>query len=440
MRDEPVNEARVWDEVDRALSATSADFIEIRIEEVEMTRISLRGHDVDETGRFTALGGCVRALVHGGWGFVSFDGLPRLKEKVEAAISYARLAGGEKVRLAPVEPVVASIPLAVTKDPRLIPISEKRELLSHYNQIMLGYSDLIQTTTVAYLDTYVKKYYANSEGTRLVQESSHVGANLIAIARRHDLVQQCFLTAGGTTGFQTVEGLDREVLDVAGRAVEMLDARPVRGGQYTVVIDQGLAGVFIHEAFGHLSESDFIYENDKLREIMTIGRRFGSDKLNVVDGAAIPGHRGSYAFDDEGVPARKTYLIKDGILAGRLHSRETAGKMGEKPTGNGRAVNHRHRPIVRMTNTCIEGGDVSFEDMISDIKEGIYAVEAYGGQTAAEMFTFSAMEAFMIRNGRIAERVRDVVLTGNVFETLKNIDCIGNDFEWRDGGVGGCGK
>ncbi len=105
-----------------------------------------------------------------------------------------------------------------------------------------------------------------------------------------------------------------------------------------------------------------------------------------------------------------------GVLVGRLHSRETAGKMGEKPTGNARAINYRFRPIVRMSNTYIENGDTSFEEMISDIDEGIYAIEAYGGETTMEMFTFSAMEAFMIRKGKIAERVRNVVLTGNVFE------------------------
>jgi TldD protein len=114
--------------------------------------------------------------------------------------------------------------------------------------------------------------------------------------------------------------------------------------------------------------------------------------------------------------------------------------MGERPTGNARAISYRFRPIVRMTNTYIENGEMSFEEMISDIDEGIYAIDAYGGTTAMEMFTFSAMEAFMIRKGRIAERVRNVVLTGNVFETLMHIDAVGNDLHISDGGTGGCGK
>jgi TldD protein len=205
-----------------------------------------------------------------------------------------------------------------------------------------------------------------------------------------------------------------------------------------VVLDPVLAGVFVHEAFGHLSESDFVYENDRMREIMTLGKQFGSEQLNIVDTATIPGLRGSYKYDDEGMPATKTYLIREGKLVGRLHSRETAAKMKEKPTGNARAINYRYPPIVRMTNTYIEPGSVSFEDMIGDIKEGIYAKNWYGGTTSMEMFTFSAGETYMIRNGKLAEALRPVVLTGNVFTTLKNIVAIGNDLEMNQGG--GCGK
>ena len=205
-----------------------------------------------------------------------------------------------------------------------------------------------------------------------------------------------------------------------------------------MVLDPVLAGVFVHEAFGHLSESDHVYENNRLREIMTLGKKFGSAELNIVDSAIMPGLRGSYRYDDEGVPASKTYLIRGGRLVGRLHSRETAAKMGEKPTGNARAVNYRYPPIVRMTNTYIEPGSVSFNDLLADIKEGVYAKNWYGGTTSMEMFTFSAGEAYMIRNGKLAEAVRPVVLTGNVFNTLNNIDAFGNDLEMNQGG--GCGK
>ncbi len=251
-------------------------------------------------------------------------------------------------------------------------------------------------------------------------------------------MQQVGLSIGSKGDFAVVENLQDEARNIARRAVALLSAPHVKGGTYTVVLDPILAGVFVHEAFGHLSEADHVYENPQLREIMVLGRKFGGKHLNIIDGAAVPGLRGSYKYDDEGTSATKTYLIQEGILNSRLHSRETAARMGEKPTGNARAINYQFPPIVRMTNTFIEPGKTSFEDMISDIKEGIYAREWYGGTTSLEMFTFSAGEAYMIRNGKIAEMIKPIVLTGNVFTTLDNIDAVGNDLDMNQGG--GCGK
>src|SRR5207237_2595534 len=115
--------------------------------------------------------------------------------------------------------------------------------------------------------------------------------------------------------------------------------------------------------------------------IMVLGKQFGQPHLNIVDGAAVPGLRGSFKYDDEGAAAQKTDLIREGILVGRLHSRETAGKMGEAVTGNARALDYRFPPIVRMTNTYIEPGELNFEDLIADIDEGVYARNWFGGTT-----------------------------------------------------------
>jgi TldD protein len=212
----------------------------------------------------------------------------------------------------------------------------------------------------------------------------------------------------------------------------------VRGDTYTVVIDPILTGLFVHEAFGHLSEADTLYENPDLLEVMSMGKRFGPENLQIFDGARPEGHRGSYLYDDEGTPATTTRLIQDGVLVGRLHSRETAGKLDEKPTGNARCLNYHYPPIVRMTNTWIERGNTPVADLFSGIREGVYAKNWQGGMTNGEMFTFSAGEAWMIRNGAIAEPVKDVTLSGNVFKTLANIEAIGDDFYWDESG--GCGK
>jgi TldD protein len=180
------------------------------------------------------------------------------------------------------------------------------------------------------------------------------------------------------------------------------------------------------------------YENPDLLEVMSLGRQFGPSELQIFDGAAPPGHRGSYLYDDEGTPASTTQLIEDGVLVGRLHSRETAGKLGEAATGNARCLNYHYPPIVRMTNTWIERGNTPVKDLFNGISEGVYARNWLGGMTNGEMFTFAAGEAWMIRNGEIAEPVRDVTLSGNAFKTLADIEAIGDDFFWDESG--GCGK
>lgn len=425
------------DIIESALKGHEADYIEIRIEETEGTRIQFRDRTIEDIGRTAGLGGNVRALVRGGWGFVSFNKLDNLREKVALAVKQARLVGREKSSLAPVEPIVDTVGIALRRDPRTVPLGRKKEILDEYNAIIWS-APRVQTSTIAYGDSHKRKTFASSEGTYIEQERADVTLRMAVIARDGGDVQQAHLSLGSLGEFGFVETLHDQVREMARRASELLDAPKVKGGEYTVVLDPILAGVFTHEAFGHLSESDHVYENEKLREIMVLGRKFGGKHLNIVDGAALPGLRGSYRYDDEGVPAARTDLIREGILVGRLHSRETAAKMGEKPTGNARAIDHHHQPIVRMTNTFIEPNGVSFADMIADIREGVYARNWYGGMTSMEMFTFSAGEAYRIRNGRIAELIRPVVLTGNVFTTLENIDAIGDDLEMNEGG--GCGK
>ncbi len=419
------------------IKGKNADYIEVRLEESEATRISYRGERLEDISRTSSIGGNIRALVKGGWGFVSFNEAGDMERKVALAVEQARLVGNEKSMLGNVEPVVDTVPAVVTKDPSNIPLSAKKELLDEYNDIILR-TPGIQTSSVYYYDGRKKVFFASSEGSLIEQQRIDVGLRVTAIASKDGTVQQVGLSTGSLGDYGAIEHLHDEVRDLANRAIGLLSAPQAPGGEYTVVLDPILAGVFVHEAFGHLSESDFVHENPRLRDMMVLGRKFGGTHLNIVDGAAVPGLRGSFKYDDEGVPSTKTYLIREGILEGRLHSRETAAKMGEQPTGNARALNYVYPPIVRMTNTYIEPGKTSFEEMIGDIKEGIYAKDWYGGTTSLEMFTFSAGEAYMIRDGKIAELIRPVMLSGNVFTTLNNIDAIGNDLDMNQGG--GCGK
>lgn len=423
--------------VEDALRGQDARYIEVRLEETESTHISYRGRDLEEIGRSTGIGGCVRALAGGGWGFVCFNNLDRLRDKVSSAVRNARLVAGERVELAPAEPVMDVVGPIIKKDPREIPLAEKKAQLDQYVDVIWGVPN-IASSTLSYADRWKKVVFASSQGSYLEQQKLDVVFRASAIARDGSDVQQSHLSIGSNGDYGLVEGLQDKVQAMACRACELLKAPHAKGGEYTVVLDPVLAGVFIHEAFGHLSEADHVYENQQLRDIMVLGRKFGGKHLNVVDGALVPGLRGSFKYDDEGVPATKTYLLREGELVGRLHSRETAARMGETPTGNARAISHDFPPIVRMTNTYIENGTATFDDLIADVKEGVYACNCFGGMTSMEQFTFSAGEAYMIRNGKVAELVRPVMLTGNLFVTLENLDAVANDLAMNEGG--GCGK
>ena len=429
------------DRIQEALKRSKADYTEIRIEEKETTRVVFRGKDLEVANANIDKGGIVRSLIKNkGWGVVSFNNLDDLFTKVDQAYQCAQVGSvPEPIELASVEPVEKITTVEMKRDFRDIPLAEKKALAERYNQVVLSHSRKIVDTQAVYSDIFTHLILANSEGTYIEQEKPSVVVGTTAIARDGENVQQAHDSLATTQGYEYVLDKDELARKTAQKAVELLDAQSIKAGQYTVVADQMLAGVFIHEAFGHLSEADFVYENPKAREMMTMGRRFGKGLLNVYDDGSIPNLRGTTLYDDEGTPARRNWLIQDGELVGRLHSRQTAAKMGEKASGNARAINYRFAPIVRMTNTAIDNGATSFEVMIKDIELGVYACEAYGGQTQLENFSFSSGYAYMIRDGKIAEMVKDVILAGNLFATLENIDAIGNDFKWLNTG-GGCGK
>ncbi len=437
----PFDAEALKDRLDDLISRyrSRVDYLAIRLEASETTDLWLRGDRFETLSEAIGLGGQVRACFRGGWGFASFNRLDSLEAQLQAAIDSARLLGDDETVLAPVEPVRARYELPLRgRDPRQVPLAEKQALCEHYGEVLRSVGDAIATVSVRYGDSRQQVLLATSDGTMLEQSWSDLEMRFAATARQGDQVQTGRETTGSRNGWEDVTALDAQVRGAAERAATSLTLPVVRGGTYPVVIDPILTGLFVHEAFGHLSEADMVYENPDMLETMSLGRRFGPDSLQIFDGAAPEGHRGSYGYDDEGVPATTTQLITDGRLTGRLHSRETAGRLGEQPTGNARCLDYHYPPIVRMTNTWIGRGHTPVDRLIDGISEGVYARNWLGGMTNGEMFTFTAGEAWMIRNGALAEPVRDVTLSGNVFSTLADIEAIGDDFVWDESG--GCGK
>ncbi len=423
------------------IQKSSADYMEIHIDKRNSNSIIFSNGKVEDISNKISLNGNIRILKNGQWAFVSFNDLAGLEKYYEEGIKNADLLSNysnEKRNIKSNTAVQDDFKSFYKIDPKSISLNDKYELIVNYDNLLKTFKDIVNRK-ITYLDRTEEIYYANSEGSLIKQNKIFTGISFVVVAKEGNNIQVAHNSEGGYKGYETVQGLEFLVNETGKNAVDMLKAKPIEAGKYNVVLDPKIAGVFAHEAFGHLSEADFIFENPQFMDIMKLGRKFGIDELNIIDEGLIEGEAGLIYADDEGVLPQKTYLIKNGVLNSRLHSRETAYKMGEELTGNARALNSLYPPIVRMTNTYIDNGSSNFNDMISSIDDGIYAVDYIGGQTNLEMFTFSAGRAYRIKNGKITGLLKNVVLTGNVFETLKNIEMIGNDLKLY-GGLGGCGK
>lgn len=432
----------IKDSMVEALQGRDCDYLEIRFEDTQRVDFIFRGPKLEDLNDTRSSGFAIRALVSGCWGFVTFNSIEELDSRIEEAIKAARLASRENsapFKLAPVEPVNYEYRVTPIVDPRDIPLEDKLARFKAYNERILA-GDGITTSMVYYFDTFSHIIFANSEGTVVEKERLDLACSIGAIASRNGDTRSARVSAGSTNDYSVTANLESKIDKALVDAVAKLDAPVIEAGTYTVVCDPNLAGVFVHEAFGHLSEGDNLADDDSMQEVLKLGRKFGGEFLNIYDTGLDVGLRGHVPVDDEGVPTERTVLIENGNLVGRLHNRETAGKLGEQATGNARAISYRFPPIPRMRNTCIAPGPHGdFDDLIKDITLGVYAIDSSGGQTNGELFTFTAADAFMIRDGKLAERVKDVTISGNVFDTLANIDAISSDYAVHDS-AGGCGK
>ncbi|MCL6465352.1 MAG: TldD/PmbA family protein [candidate division WOR-3 bacterium] len=421
------------------LDGLTVDYADIRVEESESTQVVYLGKELERIGTSFERGGCMRVFHQGNWITATFNTIDEsLKELADELALQALALPRRENGLVFLPALEQRIRLPKEQHPARVSLAEKHDLIKNYNSILLNTPGIV-TTVSAYADLHRMTYLYTTEDRYIEQEQVYTGVTCRAVARDGANIQSYGETFGKCQGFNSLRHQEARFERVAKIALDLLTAEPVKAGKYTVVVDPILGGVFVHEAFGHMSEADFIAENERLREKMRIGARFGVEQLTIVDDATLPEERGSYHFDEEGTPAQRTELIRHGILVGHLHSRQTAQQMQEEPTGNCRAVSYRFAPIVRMSNTYIEPRDKKLDEMVGEIDYGLYVVGSRGGMTELEAFTFSSQYAYLIEKGKLTKMVRDVTLSGNVFETMMNIDAIGNDLIIH-GGLGGCGK
>ncbi|HBG66105.1 MAG TPA: TldD/PmbA family protein [Treponema sp.] len=240
-------------------------------------------------------------------------------------------------------------------------------------------------------------------------------------------------------GIDEIRGRESEVLEERARILDFARNNvPVEPGEYVCVLSPSVTSVFTHESFGHKSEADFMLNDKKLREEWTMGKLVANPKVSIVDeGDTL--HHGYCPYDDEGNKKKDVWLIKDGILSGRLHDAKSAAALGEEPTGNARAQDYNCTPMVRMTNTYMAAGKDDPEEIVRGVKDGVYVYDCNYG-TGQSTFTIQPQKCYRIRDGKLAEPLHVNVVTGSVFQTLFDIDAVGTDLKFFSGTCGKCGQ
>jgi TldD protein len=289
-----------------------------------------------------------------------------------------------------------------------------------------------------YEEVYRDRYFVNSLGSKFHEPILTNGIIGQIVCKKGNLMQNGRANVGGNNGFAMLRNRDEVFLEKAKIVSRLLNAEPVKGGTYNIILDPDMTGVFIHEAFGHFSEADLIENNPSLLTKMRIGERFGSEMLDIIDDPTRKEQVGYYNYDDEGVRARPVVLMEKGVLKGRLHSMKTAFAFKDGLTGHAVAQDTRYGPIVRMGCIYVRPKDRSLDDLIKEAGNGLYVLGSKGGQTSGENFTFGAQYGYKIINGSLGPLVRDINIMGNLFSTLKNIAAISNSLEFTE--TGRCGK
>lgn len=270
-----------------------------------------------------------------------------------------------------------------------------------------------------------------------------VRLNISVIVEKDGRMERGSYGMGGREGYKTFitpESWQYAADETLRQALVNLESIPAPAGEMDVVLGNGWPGILLHEAIGHGLEGDFNRKGTSAFSGL-IGQRVAAPGVTVVDDGTIASRRGSLSIDDEGTPSQSTVLIEDGILKGYMMDRMNARLMGAKPTGNGRRESFSHQPLPRMTNTIMQSGDKTHEEIIASVKKGIYAANFGGGQVdiTSGKFVFSASEAYLIENGKVTRPVKGATLIGNGPEALKGVKMIGNNMK-LDPGIGTCGK
>ena len=321
-----------------------------------------------------------------------------------------------------------------------VPMADKAALLRRH--VALLDREDIRTWSASWKDLHRDRRFVSSSGADVSHDYQEAGyMYFFTVVNGEETLNERYM-AGDTSVEALAAAADEHSAAIEAHLARcarfVAEAEPVEAGVYPVILSPKVAGVFAHESFGHKSEADFMLGDPSMLEAWKIGTKVGSPLLSIVD-SGVPYGSGYAPWDDEGQPSKETWLIRDGVLTGRLHAAYTAEALSEELTGNARAMSFRFEPIVRMSTTWIAPGDQTKEDLFAGVKDGFF-IETFKHGSGMSTFTIAPSLAWRIRDGRVAEPARVAVITGTVFETLGEIDGLSDAVEISFLVGGGCGK
>ena len=444
--------------IEAALSA-GASYADIRIVEQKWENIVTRNARVKTVDIGSSKGFGVRVIADGAWGFAShYELTPTEVVKVaEKAVEIAKASAKvkkEDVKLAPIKPVKDTYKTPVLKDPFKVPLEEKIALLIESDRRILAKGELIKVATSTMRIFRENKIFASSEGTFITQEITWCGVTTKAVAVGYGEVQDRSYDGRNfnTGGYEIIEEVNLpEKAEKSGEeAIALLTAKNCPSMITDVIIGGSQLALQIHESCGHPTELDRVlgteasYAGTSFLTPEKLGKfRYGSNVVTIVADATAPRGLGTFGYDDEGVPAQKVYLVKEGIFTGYLTDREYAAKLGlPSSTGAARASGWNRIPLVRMTNINLEPGDWDFEELIQETKRGIY-VETNRSWSIDDKrlnFQFGTQIAYLIENGEFKELIKNATYTGITPEFWRSCDAVCNKKYWHMWGTPNCGK
>jgi len=412
-----------------------ARFIDVRYQSTATTSVTVKDGVAKDISSGESEGVSIRVLDRV-WGFASSTEVGELMEMASSALKAAR-TGNREIPFKPAEGVEDKVRVRAKVSPAESPLEDKIELCHRAYSAVEG-EKAVASSTFQYLDSTSRGMYASSEGARIEWESVKVAFFSTVYAREGAILQVGSERRGGTGGLELLKEPEETARQAMEKARRLLRAEEAPSGTYKVVLDPVLTGVFIHEALGHAVEADHVLRGESILA-GKLHEQVASELVSVCDDPTIPASFGFYLYDSEGMRARRTEVIEEGVLKSYLHSRETSSALEAESTGNARSQSYEHPPLVRMSNTCLEPGDCTLEELLEDVRQGVYLLGSRGGEVdpAKGVFQFAAEEGFLIEKGELTAPVKDVALSGETLSILKSIDGVGRELSHH---IGFCGK